>query len=637
MSCLGPYYLPLPPRVWSRVENICINTNSIQETPGDFITLPYSTRTILKSLYYYQLYCLKKANVLQYKANSSNLTKQQRYAQIVNGNGATTWASQSVTSSQPNTKSLKRVNYFNITTDGVPTVDPLTCTLPPTPTNKALPQRTTSSQSNPPLVPPIPPEKGKGPVMPPQVAPAVPAAPIVIPDGGSLVCNVVENICTGEIIEVTASNKCFSTTASDVPGTPMLLCYNDNLPTVYPKNRLTYPDAGGKWPVGAKLIQTANTTEPFSQTTATTTTTENESVVLNNYNIYTINTVSTGDLIVGNNGIYMINNFNGQNIVLPLDKQNLSFYTFFNTTSNAINLQSPNEESYFFNEFYSSKDGTNNVIVGANQASTLTSVVSSDRSKIVYFADFNVIQSGSQNSNTNPVITYINNNTTSSSYSIMIPISDYYIINNYLSSGSIVLNDTLPNFTIVKIYNLSNSQVTVSSSSLIYNTYYQPSGGTTIRLYNCDHYAFQLIQTENSKIWIMNSNNIQLNGMTLNTPYYISNIKWDFTASGNRVYIVESITGNIIIPSSSTNLANINIFNISNNSVTILTSDGSTLMYNDFFSPMIMAGASSLQLSANSAVNFQFLNIINTPTQISLSKSLGVAALNKPFWTFTIS
>lgn len=637
MSCLGPYYLPVPPRVWSRTENICINTNLVEQTPGDFIYLPYSATPILKSQYYYQLYCLKKANVLQYKANSSNITKQQRYAQIAKGmwvNRNTTWATQSDTFSDPNTKSLKRVNYFNITTNGVPTVDPLTCTLPVLPTNKALPARSTSSLANAPAVPAPSSNTDQGPVMPPSVLPAVPIAPTVIPDSGSLVCNIVENICTGEVIKITTSNKCFPTTASDVPGTPILLCYNDSLPTTYPRTRLTYTTAGGKWPQGAKFIQAANTTQPFFQTTSTS---ETENVVLDNYNIYTIDSLGTDDFIVRNIGIYTIYNFNGQNIVLPLDRQNLSFYTFFNVTPNAINLQSPNKEIYFYNEFYSSKNGINNVLVSSNQASTLTSVVSSDRSKIVYFADFNVIQSGAQNSNTNPIITYINNNTTNNSYTITNAISDYYIINNYLSTGSIVLNDTLPNFTIVKIYNLSNHPVTISSSSLIYNTYYQPFGETTFILDNYAHYAFQLIQRENSKIWIMNSNNIQLNGITLNTPYYISNIEGDFTTSGNRSYIAESITGNIIIPSFTKNLANIQIFNISNNPVTIITSDGSTLMYNDFFAPMTMAGTTSFQLSANSGVNFQFLNIINTPTQISLSKSLGVAALNKSFWTFTIS
>lgn len=646
MSCLGPYYLPVPPRVWSRVENPCAYTNSdsIQNIPGDYIYLPYLKDPILKSQYYYQLACLKKGNVLQYKANSSNLTKQQRYAQIAKGmwvNRTTTWASQSETTSDPNTKSLKRVNYFNITTDGTPTVDPLTCSLPARPTHYVLPARPGPSNSNAPAVPPPPQENQPGgPIMPPSVTPAIPAAPIVIADGGTLVCNVTQNICTGEILKVTETNQCFLTTASDVPGRPTLLCYNDSLPTVYPKTRLTYPDAGGKWPQGAKLIVAANTTKPISSNDSIATTSADSISNYNsisNYKIYTIDSFGIDDYTVGQIGIYVIYNFNGQNIILRKDFKNLSFYTFFNGTPNSIILQSPNEVIYFYNEFYSSKHGTNNLTLSANQSATLTSVVSSDRSKTSYFMDFNVVNSGKQNSNPVPIITHINN-TTNDQYVISLSkeVSDYYIINNYTSSESIILDDNLPNFTIIKLYNLSNNLVKISSSSLIYNTYYQPIGETSYLLDSCGHYSFQLIQTENYKMWIMNSNNIQLNGAVLDGPNYITNVVGDFVTSSNAVYIIESITGNIIIPSMGKNLANIQIFNISENTVQIQTANNSTLFYNDFFAPMQQNGITTFQLSRKTAINFQFMNVENTPAQISLSKTSNIAAVNHPFWTFTV-
>jgi len=269
MSCLGPYYLPLPPRVWSRVENPCAYTTSevIQNIPGDYIYLPYFNEPILKSQYYYQLACLKKGNVLQYKKNSSNLTKKQIYGQIskqmwVNNN--TTWASQSDKFTDPNTKSLKRVNYKNITTLGVPTDKPLTCSFPTIKINPSLPANN-SSGSNAPIIPPPPqPNQPGGPSMPPPVPGQINPDPTVIADGGNLVCTITENICTGEVLEVTANSQCYLTTASNVPGHPMLLCYNDNLPTVYAKNRLTYATSGGKWPVGAKFIRAANTTKPIT-------------------------------------------------------------------------------------------------------------------------------------------------------------------------------------------------------------------------------------------------------------------------------------------------------------------------------------------------------------------------------------
>jgi hypothetical protein len=269
MSCLGPYYLPVPPRVWSRVENPCAYSNSdvIENIPGDFIYLPYLHDPIPKSQYYYQLACLKKGNVLQYKSNSSNLTKKQIYGQIARQmwiTQNTTWATQSDKFSDPNTKSLKRVNYLRITTDGVVTAQPLTCSIPTPAKNSSLPTRNAGGNTNTPVIPPPPkPNQPGGPILPPLV-PAQPATPpVVIADGGSLLCNIVENICTGEVLDVTANGQCYLTTASDVPGHPILLCYNDNLPTVYPKTRLTYPTAGGKWPEGAKFIVAANTTQPI--------------------------------------------------------------------------------------------------------------------------------------------------------------------------------------------------------------------------------------------------------------------------------------------------------------------------------------------------------------------------------------
>jgi hypothetical protein len=269
MSCLGQYYLPVPPRLWSRVENPCAYSNSevIQNIPGDYIYLPYSSEPILKSQYYYQIACLRKGNVLQYKKNSSNLTKKQVYGQIAKQmwvNRNTTWATQSDKFTDPNIKSLKRVNYINITTARVPTDQPLTCPVPNIKVNPVLPANN-SSGSNAPVIPPPPPQNQPGgPSMPPAVPGQINPDPTVIADGGNLVCTITENICTGEVLSVTENSQCYLTTASNVPGRPMLLCYNDNLPTVYAKNRLTYATSGNKWPVGAKFIRAANTTKPIT-------------------------------------------------------------------------------------------------------------------------------------------------------------------------------------------------------------------------------------------------------------------------------------------------------------------------------------------------------------------------------------
>jgi hypothetical protein len=233
-----------------------------------------------------------KGNVLQYKNNSSNITKQQRYSQIAKGmwtNRNTTWASQTITTTMPNTQSLKRVNYRTIYLDnGAPAVGPITCPtsveptipnkLPINPNTQNIVPRpgitTTFVQICPvyvkPTGPPIYIDGGPYPEVPskpvdpiivpvlPYINPApAPAPRVVIPDGGNLICNVAENICTGEILSITqANNNCNPTTASDVPGPIIDLCYNSGLPTYYPRQRYIMTNSGNKFPVGYKCLGT---------------------------------------------------------------------------------------------------------------------------------------------------------------------------------------------------------------------------------------------------------------------------------------------------------------------------------------------------------------------------------------------
>jgi hypothetical protein len=646
MSCLGPYYLPVPPRRWSRVENLCAYANSegIQNIPGDYIYLPYIREPILKSQYEYQLACLRKGNVLQYKKNSSNLTKKQVYGQIAKQmwvNRNTTWATQSDKFTDPNIKSLKRVNYYNVTTTGVPTAAPLTCSLPlPLPQiNIALPTRNSSNSSstNAPIIPVQQNSGTNSSIVMPSVVPSEPnVEPIVIADSGSLVCNVVENICNKEILAVTANQQCFLTTASDVPGRPILLCYNDALPTVYPKTRLTYPPAGGKWPEGAKFIVAANTTKPIKTFNVINENAINENAInenainenknqgstLDDFNIYTINSRGTKDYTINHPGVYIIYKFNGLNINLPFSEINLGLYSFFNLSGKNVNIRS---EKKFINEFYA-QVGENNLTLTMNRSCTITSVIRDDLDNRAYFADYNVIQTQPQNTRITPIITYINNTTTNESYPISNDISDCYVINSYTSSGNILLPDSATNFTIVKIFNLSESAVTLSSSNAIYNAYYALNGVSSY-IFNQNSWAsFQLVKSETRNIWIMNYNNNNINNTYILGPYYIKNQTGDFLTSENSIYIIESINGDVIIPSSVKNLSNIRLFNISGQSVNVKTLNGSTLMYNDFFCPPAIGGITMYSLSSNSAISFEFVNF-----------AINNLAINPPFWTFTIS
>jgi hypothetical protein len=224
MSCLGKNYNPYPTKEWYRFENRCVYEN----TPLNqkIVYVPMLKEYVPTNTLAYELAVLKKGNILQYKKNSSNLTKNQRYSQIARGmwtNRTTSWATQTDTYTNPNTKSLKRVNYTDIiinpvtANDGFTKADGVFCNAVD-----------------------LTPDQNSA---------------IIIPDGGNLICNVIENQCTGQVYKITKNNNCNPLSASDVPGpTTSAFCYNSSLPTYYPKTKYTYGTSGNKWPQGAKLI-----------------------------------------------------------------------------------------------------------------------------------------------------------------------------------------------------------------------------------------------------------------------------------------------------------------------------------------------------------------------------------------------
>jgi len=254
MSCLGPNYNPQPPREWSRFENNCAYVNN-----------PNPINVQNGRVYAYEVQ--RKGNILQYKKNSSNLTKQQRYSQIARGmwtNRTTTWATQTQTYTNPNTNSLRRSNFTNFnTTTLAPTTEPITCPTSVVQTNYSLPANNGGTGPAPIIPPPPPPVPPSNPVLPPSIAVPVPTNTI-IPDGGTLICTISENLCTGEIYSVTGNQDCYPTSDSDVPGPVIGLCYNDGLPTYYPRNRYTYSAGGNKWPQGEKFLFSANSIVPVN-------------------------------------------------------------------------------------------------------------------------------------------------------------------------------------------------------------------------------------------------------------------------------------------------------------------------------------------------------------------------------------
>jgi hypothetical protein len=266
MTCNSNCYLPIPPRAWSRVQNSCSLFDENTYSENALVPLPYSRRLVPASTLYLEYAMLNKGNVLQYKKNSSNLTKQQRYAQIAKGkwtNRNTTWATQSTRGyTNPNNQSLQRVGNINITLDGQPTLAPITCPKPATPVNESLPG-TSSSGSNPEVIPPPPPPPtvNSGTALPATIT-ETRVAPIVIPDLGNLVCGTQENVCTGELIRQPTDIICHPTSDSDVPGPLMELCWNDGNPTWYPRQRYVMTNSGNKWPTNATLVSAVTLPPP---------------------------------------------------------------------------------------------------------------------------------------------------------------------------------------------------------------------------------------------------------------------------------------------------------------------------------------------------------------------------------------
>ena len=221
-------YNPNPPRVWSRVQNQC--TYALDNTYKS-VFVPLNNETVPLAVANYQEKILYKGNILQYKKNSSNLTKKQRYSQISKGcwtNRTKTFATQSQTYSNPNTTGLQRVNYNTF---------PYPNNIVGAPNNVSGPFQYNV---------PNPDDCSSN----------------SIQDGGSLICNKFANPCTGEIIKQTQTINCYPTTCSDVPGQIQDLCWNNRLQTFYPRQRYFMSNSGSKWPEGYKGFVSAATPLP---------------------------------------------------------------------------------------------------------------------------------------------------------------------------------------------------------------------------------------------------------------------------------------------------------------------------------------------------------------------------------------
>ena len=212
-----------------------------------------------------------KGNILQYKKNSSCLTKKQTYSLIAKGKWITqnkTYATQTDTYTNPNINSLRRLNgkYIDKTT-GLPALYP--------PVKNCFPDHNIYDQlpivlpTTTPAIPPIPTLTPSGNSLP-FVNAIIEIIDNTIIDSGILICNQVENQCSGEIITSYQNDLCFSVEMSDVPfgGDTDILCYKQE-PLYFPRSRYHMNNSSDKWPYNSKFIipaQYKNAAEKISQT-----------------------------------------------------------------------------------------------------------------------------------------------------------------------------------------------------------------------------------------------------------------------------------------------------------------------------------------------------------------------------------
>lgn len=213
-------YNPVPPRVWSRVQNPCTFI-----VPGSTYTeayIPLIGQTISQAQANYEEKLIYKGNILQYKGNSSRLTKSQKYTQLAKGCGPNrqkVFATQSQTYTNPNTTGLLRVNY---------TTYPYPNQVVGAPNNISGPFQYNVSNPN-------------------------GCSGTALQDGGALVCGTIANPCNGQIIQqgATSSVICNPASASDVPGIA-ILCWDKKAQTWFPRQRYFMNNSADKWPEGYK-------------------------------------------------------------------------------------------------------------------------------------------------------------------------------------------------------------------------------------------------------------------------------------------------------------------------------------------------------------------------------------------------
>ena len=404
-------YNPNPTRVWSRVQNPCTFT---VDSSYNSVFIPLTDKTGSQFAANYQTQLLTKGNILQYKKNSSSLTKNQRYAQICKGmwtNRTKSYATQTQTYTNPNTSNLLQVNYASVPTNG-------NTNNIPGPYNFNIPAPYGCISDT-------------------------------IKDGGSLLCNTIVNPCTDEIVETTTVLQCYPTYCSDVPGPIQDLCWNPKLQTWYPRQRYTMPTSGTKWPEGYKGFVSAVNPEICKTS------------IISNRNNISVNSVSSVSSNIDNSVSSNIDNSVSSNI-----DNSVSSNIDNSVSSNSVNSVSSNIDNSVNSVNSSSSNSVSSNSVNSVSSSNNNSVSSSsnnnsNNNSSAYYVIENT-NNDDNSINLSKYLTYNNtivtiDNKTKANLTIHSPI--YLIADNlYYPNGTNNL-DISPNYAIT-IYYFINSAPT---------------------------------------------------------------------------------------------------------------------------------------------------------------------------------
>lgn len=412
------YYLPEPPRAWSRVDNKCTydNTNNNDKSYDPFL--------------YHRAALLNKGNVLQYKKNSSQLTKNQRYSQIAKGlwtNRTKTWATQSYTYTNPNTISLKRVGFVEYPKNDI---------IPGSPANLAGPYVPVSTLTDPFNCPNF-----------------------TFKDGGSLVCSTYENPCTGEVVERTFQPNYYPTSDSDVPGPIKYLYWDPRLQTWFPRERLTMSNSLNKWPINYKLFKSAiHPGAPKLEIVSS-----------------TINSVELAWTIDGNdNRCFPVSKFS-------IFVDNSLYKTIVNSTDYTTTLSGLNNgpyDIYIIGILSGNSSPPSNIVVYNNEIVVKSSVDADNKTYSDNVTDLSNQITDIASGNATVVNTTSGNNIFNSK-------NDYYIIENTNNTSNAI---SLPDYLItennktITIVNKTPDILTILSTAPMYNILYAPDGNNILEV-----------------------------------------------------------------------------------------------------------------------------------------------------------